>query len=110
MSIETLVMAFLAAASIPSAFTGFCFWILQRNINKHDKEMEEKEAAKEKNELLLIRLAGASLSLGEATAAAVQRIPDANCNGDMRAALDYAKKVKHEQKDMLYEEAVKNLI
>lgn len=107
---SNMIMTLLAAASIPSAITAFCFWILQRRITKRDVELEEKEKAKEKNELLLIRLAGASLSLGEATAAAVQRIPDAHCNGDMHAALEYARKVKHDHKDMLYEEAIKNLI
>ena len=107
---SNMIMTLLAAASIPSAITAFCFWILQRRITKRDVELEEKEKAKEKNELLLIRLAGASLSLGEATAAAVQRIPDEHCNGDMHAALEYARKVKHDHKDMLYEEAIKNLI
>lgn len=105
-----LIVALVAAAGIPSAITGFCFWWIQRKIAKRDKEQEEKEKAKEENGLLLIKLAGASLSLGEATAAAVQRIPDAHCNGDMHAALEYARQVKHEHKDMLYETAVKNLI
>lgn len=40
---------------------------------------------------------------------AVQRIPDAKCNGDMHAALEYAQKVKHEQKDFLREQALENL-
>ena len=52
----------------------------------------------------------ASLALGEATARAVQRIPDAHCNGDMHAALDYAQKVKHEQKDFLNEQALKQIV
>ena len=51
-----------------------------------------------------------SLALGEATARAVQRIPDAHCNGDMHAALDYAQKVKHEQKDFLNEQALKQIV
>ena len=50
------------------------------------------------------------LRLGEATARAVQRIPDAHCNGDMHAALDYAQKVKHEQKDFLNEQALKQIV
>lgn len=110
MDAGSVLVAFIAAASIPSAITGFCFWSIQRKIEKRDKELEEKEKAKEANELLLIKLAGASLSLGEATAAAVQRIPDAHCNGDMHSALEYARQVKHEHKDMLFETAVKNLI
>lgn len=104
------VTAIIIAASIPSAITSFCFWRIQRKIEIRDKELAEKEKAKEENELLLIKLAGASLSLGEATAEAVQRIPDAHCNGDMHAALDYAKQVKHMHKDMLYETAVHSLI
>ena len=110
MDVGSVLAALIVAASIPSAITGFCFWHLQRKIEKRDKKLEEKEKAKEENELLLIKLAGATLSLGEATAAAVQRIPDSHCNGDMHAALEYARKVKHEHKDMLYEAAVKNLI
>lgn len=42
-----------------------------------------------------------AIALAEATARAVQRIPDAHCNGDMHKALDYAEKVKHEQKNLL---------
>lgn len=42
-----------------------------------------------------------------AAAVAVQRIPDAHCNGDMHAALEYARKVKHAQKDFLTEQGVK---
>ena len=41
--------------------------------------------------------------LGEATARAVQRIPDANCNGDMHQALDYVANVQRKQKDFLME-------
>ena len=36
-------------------------------------------------------------------------IPDAKCNGDMHAALDYAQKVKHEQKDFLNSQALHQL-
>ena len=28
-------------------------------------------------------------------------LPDAHCNGDMHAALDYASQIKHEQKEFL---------
>lgn len=107
---EGLIAAFFLAAGIPSAITAFCIWNIERKITNSDRKMDEKERAKEENELLLIKLASASLALGEATAEAVQRIPDAHCNGDMHAALEYARKVKHEHKDMLYETAIKNLV
>ena len=102
---------------IPSAVTGFCFWLLQRRITKQqtkkDKEEEaqrkmeeERERLREKQELLLIQGVRAAIALGEATAKAVQRIPDAHCNGDMHAALEYATRVKHEQKDFLTKQGI----
>ena len=89
------VTAIIVAASIPSALTGFFFWLIEQSIQ---------------NELCIINCVNASLALGEATARAVQRIPDAHCNGDMHAALDYAQKVKHEQKDFLNEQALKQIV
>ena len=50
---------------------------------------------------LQVKTTMAAIALGEATARAVQRIPDAHCNGDMTAALQYVKTVKHEEKDFL---------
>ena len=40
----------------------------------------------------------------------VQRIPDAHCNGDMHAALEYATSVKHKQKDFLTKQGVDALL
>ena len=51
--------------------------------------------------VLLMQGNGAAIALGEATARAVQRIPDAHCNGDMHAALKYATDIKHQQKEFL---------
>ena len=107
----------IALMGIPSAVTGFCFWLLQRRITKQQdnkekkeeeirKNEEERERLREKQELLLIQGVRASIALAEATAKAVQRIPDAHCNGDMHKALDYAEKVKHAQKDFLAEQGV----
>ena len=92
--------------SLPSAFTGFCFWMLQRKIDKRNNEQDKREEARLKNELMLIQKVDASLCLGEATARAVQRIPDAHCNGDMHAALEYAQKVKHEHRNFMTEQGV----
>ena len=101
MDMTTIVVA----ASIPSAFTGFCFWLIEQNLKK-----DEREQIREKNELCIINSVNAAIALGEATARAVQRIPDAHCNGDMHAALNYAQKVKHEQKNFLNEQALKHII
>lgn len=104
----------LALSGLPSALTGFFFWLFKRQIDRQAIErrqeaeaQEEKAAARDKNReqliLMLMQSTRASIVLSEATARAVQRIPDAHCNGDMHTALAYAEKVQHNQKDFLLE-------
>ncbi|MGN1346097.1 MAG: serine/threonine protein kinase [Eubacteriales bacterium] len=96
-------------AGIPTGITGLCFWILQKKLEKRDKIRDETEAAREQNEVMLIQKIDAALCLGEATARAVQRIPDAHCNGDMHEALEYAEKVKQAHRTFLTEQGVQHL-
>lgn len=109
MAIELSVGGLLTLLGIPTAITAFCSWMLQRRIAKREAVQDAREAAREENEVLLIQNTRAALALAEATAKAVQRIPDAHCNGDMHAALEYAQKVKHDQKDFLTEQGIKAL-
>lgn len=109
MVIELSVGGLVTLLGLPTAITAFCFWLLQQRITKRDKAQEEREQAREKNEVLIIKGMGAAIALGEATAEAVQRIPDAHCNGDMHAALEYARKVKHEHKEFMTEQSVQAL-
>ena len=53
--------------------------------------------------LLLVQSTRASIALGEATAHALQR---GYTNGDTEAALSYAEKIKHEQKDFLARQGI----
>lgn len=118
MDIPAALLAFIAV--VPSAVTGFCFWLIEKRIErraaradeerrKRQAEQDKREAARQKNELLTAQAIGASLALSEATARAVQRIPDAHCNGDMKEALEYAKQVKHAQKDFLFGEGMASI-
>lgn len=115
------LLAFIIAMSIPSAITGLIVWNFERKITARDKKREadekelrkkaaEREQAREELELVIIEGNGAAIALAEATARAVQRIPDAHCNGDMHAALDYAAEVKHRQKDFLAKQGVKAIV
>lgn len=106
MVIEVNITSIIALMSIPSAITGFCFWLLERKMEKREAKREKKEEIREKQEFLLVKSIGAAISLGEATAEAVSRIPDAHCNGDMHAALEYAREIKHEQKDFLTQQGI----
>ena len=75
------VTAIIVAASIPSALTGFFFWLIEQSIQKRadkekaereerQKEVDAREQIREKNELCIINCVNASLALGEATARA----------------------------------------
>lgn len=97
------IWTIVLAAGIPSALVALM-------IRRFEIRMDEKEKAREKHELLMVHGINASIALGEATAKAVARIPDAHCNGDMHAALEYAQKIKHEQKDFLNEQAVHAIV
>lgn len=109
MVIELTLGGLVTLLGIPTAITAFCSWMLQRRITRREAAQEEREKAREKNEVLIIQGMGAAIALGEATAEAVQRIPDAHCNGDMHAALEYARKVKHQHKEFLTEQSVQAL-
>lgn len=101
-----ILLAFVAAMGIPSAIMGVIVKRMEKRIAKRDEAREEKDKAQEQLLLLIVQSNGAAIALGEATARAVQRIPDAHCNGDMHDALAYATKVKHEQKDFLAKQGI----
>lgn len=111
-TIPQMLLAIVSAAGIPSAIVGFCVWMMQQKILKRDKqreedtlryrrEREEKERAREQFEVNMLAQLNATMALSEATAKAVQRIPDAHCNGDMHKALEYAQETKRKQREFL---------
>ena len=120
-TIGQAIIAFIVTMSIPSALTGFLVWNFERKISKRDaareqKEKEirqaatEREQAREEMEMVLVEGINAAVALSEATARAVERIPDAHCNGDMHKALEYAAETKHRQKEFFAKQGIKALI
>lgn len=108
---------YLMAAGVPSAVCGFLVWWSQYKIQRRDKQRdaaeaareaarEAKEKAREELDVLMIRSIAAQSALSEATARAVQRIPDAHCNGDMSKALEYAQEVKHDRREFLERQGI----
>lgn len=112
---------FLVAAGIPSGFFAFGLWLIEHRIEQRekaraeeDKKRREAEAKREQSreelQICIYETSLAAIALGEATAKAVQRIPDAHCNGDMHAALDYASKVKHAQREVVSRCGIKSIV
>lgn len=104
-------------AAIPSAIVGFLVWNWQRKITRRDQARDQaeaereavreaKEKAREELDVLMIRSLSAQSALSEATALAVQRIPEAHCNGDMTKALAYAKEVKKDRREFLERQGI----
>ncbi|MBQ9096940.1 MAG: serine/threonine protein kinase [Clostridia bacterium] len=103
------MQAMIMAAGIPSAITGILVWWIKRKIDKQDEERQERERNQERLMILIMQTGRATSVLSEATARAVQRIPDAHCNGDMKKALDDAKRIQTEEKDFLINKGIKHI-
>lgn len=111
----------ILAASIPSGLFGMLIWWWKRNIEKRD-EQKERDAAKERKVrdereqnteqlmCMIVKNSRATHVLAEATARAVQRIPDAHCNGDMKAALEEADRIQKEEDDFFLNQCVKHIV
>lgn len=99
----------ITVMGIPSAITGLLVWWFKRTIDKRDKKRDEREKNTEKLMLLIMQTSRATNILAEATAKAVQRIPDAHCNGDMTAALEQAAKIQKEEKDFIMDQGIKHI-
>ena len=103
----------LAAMGVPSAITAFCFWLLEHKIQRREearqRETEERDKQRKEYEICQLNMIMASMALAEATASAVERIPDAHCNGDMHKAKEYAQKVKNDQREFLRRQAIESM-
>ena len=105
-----LVVTFIAAMGIPSAIMGLIVWRLRKRVEDREKAQDKKNEDQQELILILVQSTRASIALGEATAKAVQRIPDAHCNGDMHSALEYATDIKHKQKEFLDQQGIHALL
>ena len=83
---------------------------LSAEFQRKIREETEKEEARKEFEVHMIKGIMASNTLGEATARAVQRIPDAHCNGDMDAALEEEGRVKKDIQLFLARQGIDNMI
>ena len=91
----------IALLGIPSLISGIFMLAIQKSANRREKKRDEQEKTRCEHQLLMMKSINASITLGMATAKAVGRIPDANCNGDMHKALEEAEEAQKESNAFL---------
>lgn len=94
---------------IPSAITGFGIWLIKRKIEKNERQYNEKQNNLQDLVLMMLQTTRANAVGITAVAKAIQRIPDAHCNGDMTKALEYMKTIQEKEKDFLMDKGVKHI-
>lgn len=103
MEVLELVILF----GIPTAITGFGVFLIKRRIEKNEKKIKERENNLEALVLMMMQSTRANSVGIEAIARAMQRIPDAHCNGDMEAALEKMSIVQKEEQKFLLDKGIK---
>lgn len=109
MEMSEIITAFILAMGIPSALMGLLVWWLKRHIDKKEANREKREENVEKLMLMIMQESRSTNILATATAKAVQRIPDAHCNGDMTEALQRANEIQNEEKEFLLDQGIKHI-
>lgn len=102
-------MEILITWGIPTAITSLMIWWLKKQIDKRDAKAAEREKNTERLMMMIMQTSRATNVLAEATARAVQRIPDAHCNGDMTEALRKASEIQKEEQQFLMDQGVKHI-
>lgn len=101
------VIEILALFGIPSVITGFAVWWVKKRIEASEKRSQEQQKNMEDLIMMIIQSSKANQIGITAIARAVQRIPDAQCNGDMVTALEEMEKIQKEEKEFLMSKGIK---
>lgn len=99
------LMTNIICAAVPSLISGVGLSVISSNL-KHQENQMKQEADHIKSEQHVLNTLIATAEGTEAIAKAIQRIPDAHCNGDMKAAIEKVEKSLSSQRDFLREKAV----
>lgn len=103
------ILEIILMFGVPSAITGFGIWLIKRKLEKNERQYNEKESNLQDLVLMMLQTTRANAVGITAVAKAIQRIPDAHCNGDMTKALEYMKTIQEKEKDFLMDKGVKHI-
>lgn len=99
----------LAFLGIPTAVVGLVFWHLKRRIVASEKKQQEKTLNTEALILMMMQSTRANTVGITAIAKAVQRIPDANCNGDMTKALEQMEEIQKKEQQFIIDKGIQHI-
>lgn len=106
MSLWSLLLAIGLPSSVIAAVVGYFVRRIEKKLADAEKARKAHEESRKKFELFEVQTLLAATSLCEANALALQ---NGKCNGETHAALEYLRKVKHQQKDFLVAQGVDNI-
>ena len=102
-----VIWEILLATGIIAGAVGLCFRRIEKKMDRDRAERQKQDEARKEFESFQISMQTATAALCEANAVALQ---NGKCNGETHAALDYLRKVKHEQRDFLYKQGISHII
>jgi hypothetical protein len=105
--VELTIAQLIALFGIPSAITGLAVWWVKRRVEASEKKSQEQQENIEALIMMIVQSSKANQIGIQAIARAVQRIPDAKCNGDMTAALAEMEKIQQQEKQFLINKGIK---
>ena len=106
---EDTIIQLILLFGIPTAITGLGSFLLKRRIERGEAEAKEREQNLESLVLMMIQSSRANSVGITAIARAVQRIPDAHCNGDMKEALEEMEKIQTKEQQFITDKGIKYL-
>ena len=106
---EDTIIQLIALFGIPTAITGLATFLIKRRVEKGEAEAKEREQNLESLVLMMIQSSRANSVGITAIARAIQRIPDAHCNGDMKAALEEMEKIQTKEQQFITDKGIKYL-
>ena len=104
---ELTVAQLIAVFGIPAAITGLGVWWVKRRIEQNEAKTKEHEDNLEALVLMMMQTSRANTVGITAIARAIQRIPDAHCNGDMTAALEEMDKIQRKEQQFIIDKGIK---
>ena len=104
---ELTIAQLIAVFGIPTAITGIAVWWFKRRVERNEAKSKEHEANLEALVLMMMQTTRANTVGITAIARAVQRIPDAQCNGDMTAALEEMAQIQKKEQQFIIDKGIK---